>query len=90
MGGGLASHWGRGGGCVVGGVGVRVAALASPFERSDGAAVRWGWWSVWDGGWEAARRALPVYPLSLESSLEFEPPTARHDSGSRIVNETGL
>ena len=34
LGGGLALHQGRGGGCVVGSVGVRVAALASPFERS--------------------------------------------------------
>ena len=84
LGGGLALHQGRGGSCVVGSVGVRVAALASPFERSNGAAVRCGWWSVLDGGWEARRRsaALPA------TSLECEPPTAggfHHDSGSRIV-----
>ena len=58
MGGGLALHWGRGGGRVVGGVGVRAAALAPPFDRSDGAAVCWWWWSVWDGGWEAPRVAV--------------------------------
>ena len=39
MGGGLALRWGRGGGCVVGGVDVRVAGLASLLECSDGAAV---------------------------------------------------
>ena len=85
MGGGLALHQGRGGGCVVGSVGVRVAALASPFERSNGAAVRCGWWSVLDGGWEAARRRSAALPVT---SLECEPPTAggfHHDSGSRIV-----
>ena len=46
MGGGLALRWGRGGGCVVGGVGARVAGLASLLEGSDGAAICWGWWSV--------------------------------------------
>ena len=72
MGGGLALHQGRGGGCVVGSVGMRVAALASPFERSNGAAVRCGWWSVLDGGWKAARRHSAALPAT---SLEYEPPT---------------
>ena len=55
----------------------RVAALASPFERSNGAAVRCGsvrrWWSVLDSGWEAARRRSAALPAT---SLECEPPTA--------------
>ena len=90
LGGGLALHWGRGGGRVVGGVGVRAAALAPPFDRSDGAAVCWWWWSVWDGGWEAARRSSAALPAT---SLECGPPMAggfHHDSGSRIVDETRL
>ena len=90
LGGGLALHWGRGGGRVVGGVGVRAAALAPPFDRSDGAAVCWWWWSVWDGGWEAARRSSAARPAT---SLECGPPMAggfHHDSGSRIVDETRL
>ena len=77
-GGGIALRWGHGGGCVVGGVGVRVAALASPCERSTGAAVRCGWWSVLDGGWEAARRLSAALPAT---SLECESPTAGgHDA----------